>query len=88
MVCLNIYFFAEGEAAVSVEDVLMFSTGLRSLPPAGLDPLPRLEFLDNSPFPMANTCGNVLKLPLLDSYRVFKTQMDFGMQNSPGVGCF
>ncbi|CAL8270611.1 unnamed protein product [Arctogadus glacialis] len=78
----------EGEAAVSVEDVLMFSTGLRSLPPAGLDPLPQLEFLDNSPFPMANTCGNVLKLPLLDSYGVFKTQMDFGMQNSPGFSCF
>lgn len=64
----------------------MFATGLTSLPPSGLEPLPRIEFLDDSPFPMANTCSNVLKLPLLDSYSVFKSQMDFGIQNSPGFG--
>ncbi len=68
MVYLNIFFLAEGQAAVSVEDVLMFATGL--------------------PFPMANTCSNLLKLPLLNSYSVFKSQMDFGIQNSPGFGCF
>lgn len=79
--------FAEGEAAVSVEDVLMFATGLTSLPPSGLEPLPQIEFLDDSPFPMANTCSNLLKLPLLDSYSLFKSQMDFGIQNSPGFGC-
>ncbi|XP_038130567.1 G2/M phase-specific E3 ubiquitin-protein ligase-like [Cyprinodon tularosa] len=78
----------EGQAAVSVEDVLMFATGLTSLPPSGLDPLPKLHFLDDSRFPMANTCLNTLKLPLIDSYPVFKTQMDFGIQNSPGFGCF
>ncbi|XP_051796700.1 uncharacterized protein LOC110967929 isoform X2 [Acanthochromis polyacanthus] len=78
----------EGETAVSVEDVLMFATGLTSLPPSGLEPLPQIWFLDDSPFPMANTCSNLLKLPLLDSYSVFKSQMDFGIQNSPGFGCF
>ncbi|KAK0148157.1 G2/M phase-specific E3 ubiquitin-protein ligase [Merluccius polli] len=78
----------EGEGAVSVEEVLMFTTGLNSLPPSGLEPSPRIEFLDDSPFPMANTCSNTLKLPLLDTYTVFKTQMDFGLQNSPGFGCF
>ncbi|XP_077089990.1 G2/M phase-specific E3 ubiquitin-protein ligase-like [Siphateles boraxobius] len=36
----------EGQAAVSVEDVLMFATGLSSLPPSGLEPLPQIEFLD------------------------------------------
>ena len=44
------FFFAEGEAVVSVEE------GLNSLPPSGLEPSPRIEFLDDSPFPMANTC--------------------------------
>nr|XP_055051832.1 uncharacterized protein LOC129437605 isoform X2 [Misgurnus anguillicaudatus] len=78
----------EGQAAVSVEDVLMFATGLSSLPPSGLEPLPQIEFLDHSVFPMANTCANSLKLPLLDSYTLFKSQMDFGIQNSPGFGCF
>ncbi|XP_045079743.1 G2/M phase-specific E3 ubiquitin-protein ligase-like isoform X2 [Coregonus clupeaformis] len=78
----------EGQAAVSVEDVLMFATGLSSLPPSGLEPLPQIEFLEDSAFPMANTCSNSLRLPLLDSYTLFKSQMDFGIQNSPGFGCF
>ncbi|XP_032367007.1 G2/M phase-specific E3 ubiquitin-protein ligase-like [Etheostoma spectabile] len=78
----------EGQAAVSVEDVLMFATGLSSLPPSGLEPPPQIEFLDDSAFPMANTCSNSLRLPLLDSFTLFKSQMDFGIQNSPGFGCF
>ncbi|XP_076877235.1 G2/M phase-specific E3 ubiquitin-protein ligase-like [Brachyhypopomus gauderio] len=78
----------EGQAAVCVNDVFMFATGLTSLPPAGLDPLPKIEFLDDSPFPMANTCSNTLKLPLLDSYNEFRTNMDFGIQNSPGFICY
>ncbi|XP_027132679.1 G2/M phase-specific E3 ubiquitin-protein ligase [Larimichthys crocea] len=61
----------EGQAAVSVEDVFMFATGLTSLPPSGLEPSPKIEFLDDSPFPMANTCSNTLKLPLLDTYTVW-----------------
>ncbi|KAE8280194.1 G2/M phase-specific E3 ubiquitin-protein ligase [Larimichthys crocea] len=48
----------EGQAAVSVEDVFMFATGLTSLPPSGLEPSPKIEFLDDSPFPMANTCSS------------------------------
>ncbi|CAM4571035.1 unnamed protein product [Leuciscus chuanchicus] len=56
----------KGQAAVSVEDVLMFATGLSSLPPSGLEPLPQIEFLNDSAFPMANTCSNSLRLPLLD----------------------
>lgn len=43
----------EGQAALSVEDVLMFATGLSS--PSGLEPLPQIEFLDDSAFPIANT---------------------------------
>ncbi|KAL3968991.1 E3 ubiquitin-protein ligase [Sarotherodon galilaeus] len=76
----------ESQTAVSVGDVLMFATGLTSLPPSGLDPLPSLQFLDESLFPMANTCLNLLKLPMITSYSVFKSNMDFGIQNSPGFG--
>lgn len=82
----NHVFFTEGQAAVSVEDVLMFATGLTSLPASGSDLMPKRHFLDDSRFPMAKTCLNTLKLPLIDSYPVFKTQMDFGIQNSPGFG--
>ncbi|CAJ1076020.1 G2/M phase-specific E3 ubiquitin-protein ligase-like [Xyrichtys novacula] len=78
----------EKVAAVSLEDVLMFASGLAALPPAGMTPSPSIEFLIDSPFPMACTCTNTLKLPLLDTYRVFKTNMEFGIQNAPGFGCF
>ncbi|KAI4891395.1 hypothetical protein NFI96_026193 [Prochilodus magdalenae] len=47
----------EGQAAVCVEDVFMFATGLTLLPPSGLELVPKIEFLDDSLFPMAN--GNV-----------------------------
>ncbi|XP_041926573.1 G2/M phase-specific E3 ubiquitin-protein ligase [Alosa sapidissima] len=69
----------EGQAAVSVEEVLMFATGLNSLPPSGLIP---------QPYPMANTCANTMKLPQLDHFELFKSNMDFGIQNAPGFGCF
>ncbi|XP_016400282.1 G2/M phase-specific E3 ubiquitin-protein ligase-like [Sinocyclocheilus rhinocerous] len=77
----------EHQTEVPLENVLMFATGLTSLPPAGVAPQPCIVFLDNSPFPMANTCTNTLKLPILETYSLFQTQMDFGIQNSPGFGC-
>ncbi|XP_062410407.1 G2/M phase-specific E3 ubiquitin-protein ligase-like [Sardina pilchardus] len=74
--------------AVSLQDVLMFATGLSALPPAGITPHPTVEFLNDSPLPMATTCSNTLKLPLLDSYSVFTKNMEFGILNAPGFGCF
>ena len=65
----------------------MFATGVPSIPPAGLEPQARLQFLANSPFPMANTCANILKLPLLNNYNTFKDNLTFGIRNSPGFGC-
>ncbi|KAF6725692.1 G2/M phase-specific E3 ubiquitin-protein ligase [Oryzias melastigma] len=53
--------------AVSLEELLMFATGLASLPPAGMRPTPQIQFTSESPFPVANTCANVMKLPFVDS---------------------
>lgn len=64
----------------------MFATGLRALPPAGMQPRPSIDFIYNSTFPLSNTCGNVIRLPVSGSYEQFKTSMDFGIQNSPGFG--
>lgn len=61
------FLFLEKVTAVSLEDVLMFATGLAALPPAGIAPPQSIEFLTDSPFPMASTCANTLKLPLFDS---------------------
>lgn len=65
----------------------MFATGVPCMPPAGMEPQPRLQFLGSSKLPMANTCANTLKLPLLDNYNTFKANMNFGIKNSPGFGC-
>ncbi|XP_049437670.1 G2/M phase-specific E3 ubiquitin-protein ligase-like isoform X1 [Epinephelus fuscoguttatus] len=80
----------EDDSSVTLEEVLMFASGVPCVPPAGMSPLPRLQFLcsTTSTFPMANTCANILKLPLLDTYSAFKANMDFGIKNSPGFGCF
>ncbi|XP_023814808.1 G2/M phase-specific E3 ubiquitin-protein ligase-like isoform X3 [Oryzias latipes] len=80
----------EDNSAVTLEEVLMFAAGVPCVPPAGMSPLPRLHFMSpsTSKFPMANTCANILKIPLLDSYTAFKANMDFGIKNSPGFGCF
>ncbi|XP_076002263.1 G2/M phase-specific E3 ubiquitin-protein ligase-like isoform X3 [Genypterus blacodes] len=78
----------EDASSVTLEEVLMFAAGVPCVPPAGLSPLPCLQFISSSRFPMANTCGNMLKLPLLDTYGAFKANMDFGIKNSPGFGCF
>ncbi|XDV26227.1 hypothetical protein PO909_029989, partial [Leuciscus waleckii] len=78
-----IFCLSEHQTEVPLENVLMFATGLT----AGITPQPCIVFLANSPFPMANTCSNTLKLPLLDTYSHFQTRMDFGIQNSPGFGC-
>ncbi|KAF6727064.1 G2/M phase-specific E3 ubiquitin-protein ligase [Oryzias melastigma] len=52
----------ENSSGATLEDILMFATGVPSIPPAGLEPLPQLQFLVDSKFPMANTCANILKL--------------------------
>uniref|UniRef100_A0AAV2MFZ4 HECT domain-containing protein n=1 Tax=Knipowitschia caucasica TaxID=637954 RepID=A0AAV2MFZ4_KNICA len=77
----------EQDSSVSLEELFMFATGVPCVPPAGIDLTPRLEFLTSSKFPMANTCSNTLKLPLLHCYSAFKTNMNFGIKNSPGFGC-
>lgn len=82
------YLLDSEVTAVSLEELLMFATGLTAIPPAGITPPPRIEFSSDSRFPVSNTCANTLKLPLLESYSVFMANMDFGIQNAPGFGCF
>ncbi|XP_041837323.1 vesicle-associated membrane protein-associated protein B-like isoform X4 [Melanotaenia boesemani] len=77
----------DNESSVTLEEIFMFATGVPCIPPAGMDPQPHLEFLASSEFPMANTCANTLKLPILDDYDTFKANMNFGIKNSPGFGC-
>uniref|UniRef100_A0A672MXW9 HECT domain-containing protein n=1 Tax=Sinocyclocheilus grahami TaxID=75366 RepID=A0A672MXW9_SINGR len=80
------YLLDTGESGVSLQDILMFATGLDSLPPSTIVPQPRLSFERTSKFPIASTCANTIQLPMSKSYEEFKNAMDFGIQNSPGFG--
>uniref|UniRef100_A0A3P9C8S5 HECT domain-containing protein n=1 Tax=Maylandia zebra TaxID=106582 RepID=A0A3P9C8S5_9CICH len=41
------YLILDTKTAVSLQDILMFATGLNSIPPAGMEPRPRLLFGDS-----------------------------------------
>ncbi|MGH0162566.1 UNVERIFIED_CONTAM: hypothetical protein FKN15_042949 [Acipenser sinensis] len=80
----------EGNTESSLECILAFATGSSTVPPVGFCPEPSLEFLHPqdvaAKFPIANTCVNCLRLPLLDNYENFKTNMDFAICNTQGFG--
>uniref|UniRef100_A0A9J8B323 HECT-type E3 ubiquitin transferase n=1 Tax=Cyprinus carpio carpio TaxID=630221 RepID=A0A9J8B323_CYPCA len=77
---------AEIENNVSLEDVLVFFTGCDSIPALGFSPKPSLEFITCSRFPVANTCENILRIPVHAVYTSFRSDMDFAIRNSPGFG--
>lgn len=75
---------------VTLEDVLMFSTGTNRIPPLGFDMGPTLTFLhadkEHRKFPEANTCGLILRLPIHSSYESFNEYMISGIAQSPHFG--
>lgn len=86
---IKIYLFYLGsEIGPSLADLLMFATGLKSLPPAGLNPKPQLVFNWTSRFPQGRTCANTIEIPILQTYEMFQDSMSFGIQNSPGFGMY
>ncbi|XP_076735306.1 G2/M phase-specific E3 ubiquitin-protein ligase isoform X2 [Maylandia zebra] len=76
----------ERNGSLSLEDILMFATGLGEIPPAAIQPKPQLLFQTTSRFPVADVCANTIKIPVLHSYEDFQEAMDYGIQNSPGFG--
>ncbi|XP_071959901.1 G2/M phase-specific E3 ubiquitin-protein ligase-like [Antedon mediterranea] len=80
----------DDECTTSFQDILMFATGLRTLPPMGFQPgKPEIHFLhgDASKWPKANTCSSVLLLPVVhSSFAPFKEAMSFGIGNAQGFG--
>uniref|UniRef100_A0A8C9YPL1 HECT domain-containing protein n=1 Tax=Sander lucioperca TaxID=283035 RepID=A0A8C9YPL1_SANLU len=74
------------ENDVSLEDILVFFTGCDSIPALGFSPKPSLEFITHSRFPVANTCENILRIPVHAEYTDFRSDMNFAIRNSPGFG--
>ena len=82
----------EGNEPVQLSDVLFFISGCKVLPPRNI--YPTIEFLHNneewgekSRFPKANTCSDILRLPVVHTtYEAFKGDMNFAIQNGRGFG--
>uniref|UniRef100_A0A672G425 HECT domain-containing protein n=1 Tax=Salarias fasciatus TaxID=181472 RepID=A0A672G425_SALFA len=62
--------------SMTVQTILVFATGASETPPIGFSPAPSIEFLrddshgySTNMFPIANTCINCLKLPIITSYK-------------------
>ncbi|XP_070547148.1 G2/M phase-specific E3 ubiquitin-protein ligase-like isoform X1 [Ptychodera flava] len=80
----------EGESDITLKDIVIFATGLDNIPPLGFSPCPTLAFQRaegcDRTLPVANKCGNVLRIPVVRSYELFKECMEYGILNSPGFG--
>ena len=82
----------EGEDSIAFSDILFFATGCKVLPARKIHP--SIQFLhepeacgEKSKFPKANTCSNILRLPVVHAtYDSFKIDMSFGIQNGRGFG--
>uniref|UniRef100_A0A667WFJ7 HECT domain-containing protein n=1 Tax=Myripristis murdjan TaxID=586833 RepID=A0A667WFJ7_9TELE len=81
IVPISLIFYKQ--TGLSLADILMFATGLSSLPPSGINPRPKLVFQRVSRFPCCRTCANTMEIPLSMTYEEFQKDMDFGIQNSP-----
>ncbi|KAK5619718.1 hypothetical protein CRENBAI_008407 [Crenichthys baileyi] len=75
------------EGSSKLQNILVFATGSNEIRPVGFSPAPSIEFIHEGSeessskqmFPMASSCINCLKLPLITSYEAFKESMDPGI---------
>ncbi|XP_074656802.1 G2/M phase-specific E3 ubiquitin-protein ligase-like [Tubulanus polymorphus] len=72
-----------------ITDFIRFITGLEEIPVLGFSPKLTLQFRHRGDigdctkdFPIANTCGNVLSVPVHNSYELFKFYMDAAIKNA------
>lgn len=79
------------DSDITLSDILFFTTGCKVLPQRAIPVT--VEFLHEpgteglSRFPTANTCSNILRLPVLHGdYESFKADMTFGFLNARGFG--
>lgn len=86
-----------GEDHVTLPDLLVFATGASQIPSLGFDEGPTLEFMHDpqegnngsfiSPYPIARTCTNLIKLPVMHKkFEDFKRYMLEGILCAKGFG--
>lgn len=79
------------EFQITFNNILAFATGSPTKPPLGFIVPPALGFQTCSPYPRANTCANVIYLPLCTdgpqiSFDKFVYFMTSGILNTAGFG--
>ncbi|KAF7645064.1 hypothetical protein LDENG_00210960 [Lucifuga dentata] len=74
------------EKDVPLEEILVFFSGCDSIPALSFSPKPSLEFIAHSRFLLANTCENILLIPVHADYATFRSDVNFAIRNSPGFG--
>ncbi|XP_041844498.1 uncharacterized protein LOC121642078 isoform X3 [Melanotaenia boesemani] len=78
----------EGECSITLENILEFASGASSVPVVGFPQRPQIHFLheENRPFPEANTCLIILRLPIHGDYNTFKQHFIDGIVQAPVFG--
>ena len=77
----------EQESKCQLKELLVFATGANEEPPLEFDPVPSLQFLQDSTFPEANTCSDILHVPIHhETYEEFKNAMELGLLKCAGFG--
>lgn len=81
----------EEDSDITLSDILFFTTGCKVIPQYAIPVT--VEFLHEpsteglSRFPTANTCSNILRLPVIHrDYESFKADLTFGFLNARGFG--
>lgn len=73
----------DGRCAASLEDILMFATGIDVMPAMSFEPPPSLSFFlplePSFALPQSRTETNHLILPLLSSYELFKKHLEYAV---------
>ncbi|XP_071841181.1 G2/M phase-specific E3 ubiquitin-protein ligase-like [Apostichopus japonicus] len=81
------------QSTISHRDILIFTTGLDTVPAIGFQSSPQLQFLHDaefnegqrSQFPKVHTCACILKLLIHNSYELFKEKIEFGILSAAGL---
>ena len=72
---------------MSLEDIVVFGTGMAEEPPMGFLPKPSLVFHSSKRLPLANTCANEISIPVEKmSYEEFAYNITYGILNAVGFG--
>lgn len=81
-------YFLDGVFEITLDQLLVFTSGADRIPALGFSPQPTLTFNHETgrKYPEANTCLVKLKLPIHNAYEEFTKYMCEGIIQAPTFG--